>query len=240
MMKVTLVFVILLALGCTSHAPTGPTSTAAPIPTPSASQPSTQWGLRLVADPQSVAGTQSVAVTSIITDGVAPAPVHYRWTIPGRAEAFNEDHVVLTFGSPGSYLIRLDATDANGRTVSAQQVVSVEAQSTPPIPTAPVPVPTPTPVPSPPSVEYRITGTALQCSATYQNSTGGVDQRDVNVPFSYSWNGAKSGDPLSMSCRIESSEDTGSITIELYTNGTLIRSATASGFPHVAAVSASY
>jgi hypothetical protein len=89
-------------------------------------------------------------------------------------------------------------------------------------------------------VEYRITGTAQRCSATYQNSSGGTNQDEVNVPFSYSWSGAKSGDFLYMWCQIDTSSDTGVMTIGLYKNGTLVQSATATSFPNIATVSGSY
>src|ERR1035437_7718778 len=109
----------------------------------------------------------------------------------------------------------------------------------PPTPTQ-TPPPTPTPTPTPPAVEYRITGTSLRGSATYQNSRGGTNQSAVNVPFSYSWNGARSGDFLYMACQIDTGGDTGSITIGLYKNGNLVQSATANGFPNIATVSGSY
>jgi Carboxypeptidase regulatory-like domain len=98
-------------------------------------------------------------------------------------------------------------------------------------------VPTP---PAAPSVEYRITGTARRCAATYENSTGGTNQAEVPVPFSYSWNGARSGDFLYMSCQISSGGDTGNITVAIYKNGSLYRSATAIGFPNIATASGSY
>jgi hypothetical protein len=94
--------------------------------------------------------------------------------------------------------------------------------------------------PTPPSVEYRITGTARRCDATYQNSTGGTNQATVNIPFSYSWNGARSGDFLYMSCQISTGGDTGRITVAIYKNGSLYRSAEAVGFPNIATASGSY
>jgi hypothetical protein len=91
-----------------------------------------------------------------------------------------------------------------------------------------------------PNVEYRITGSARRCSATYENSTGGTNQAEVNIPFSYSWSGAKSGDFLYMSCQIDTGGDSGSILVEIYKNGGVSKSATAIGFPNIATASGSY
>ncbi len=95
-------------------------------------------------------------------------------------------------------------------------------------------------VPAAPNVEYRITGDARRCSATYENSTGGTNQAEVNIPFSYSWNGARVGDFLYMSCQISTGGDQGSITVGIYKNGALYRSATASRFPNIATASGTY
>jgi HYDIN/CFA65/VesB-like, Ig-like domain len=100
--------------------------------------------------------------------------------------------------------------------------------------------PVPPPPPPPPSVEYRITGTARHCSATYENSTGGTNQQGVSIPFSYSWNSARLGDFLYMSCQIDQASDAGNITVAIYKNGTFYRSGFAAGFPNIATASGSY
>jgi Bacterial Ig-like domain (group 1) len=110
----------------------------------------------------------------------------------------------------------------------------------PPTPVPPTPNPPVPPGPAPSNVEYRITGTATHCSATYENSTGGTDQRGVSVPFSYSWNGAQTGDFLYISCQIDTATDRGDILVAIYKNGVLYRSATAVGFPSIATASGSY
>lgn len=94
--------------------------------------------------------------------------------------------------------------------------------------------------PVPPSVEYRITGSARRCDATYENSTGGTNQQEVTIPFSYSWNGARTGDFLYMSCQISSGGDSGNITVSIFKNGSLFKSAQAIGFPNIATASGSY
>lgn len=93
---------------------------------------------------------------------------------------------------------------------------------------------------APPPVEYRITGTARTCSATYENSTGGTNQQTVAIPFSYTWSSARSGDFLYMSCQINQGSDTGTITVSIYKNGSLYRSGFAAGFPNIATASGSY
>jgi hypothetical protein len=91
-----------------------------------------------------------------------------------------------------------------------------------------------------PAVEYRITGTARRCDATYENSSHGTNQATVDVPFSYTWNSARTGDFLYMSCQISTAGDRGDITVAIYKNGVLYRSGSASGFPNIASASGSY
>lgn len=89
-------------------------------------------------------------------------------------------------------------------------------------------------------VEYRVTGTARHCAATYANSSGGTSQQGVALPFSYGWVSPREGAFLYMSCQIDQSTDAGSIRVDLYTDGALVKSATAVGFPTIATVSGSY
>lgn len=89
-------------------------------------------------------------------------------------------------------------------------------------------------------VEYRITGTARHCSATYENATGGTNQAGVSIPFTYTWPSARAGDFLYMSCQIDTGGDTGSINVAIFKNGTLYKSADAIGFPNIATASGSY
>jgi hypothetical protein len=106
--------------------------------------------------------------------------------------------------------------------------------------TTPTPTQTPTPAPAPFAIEYRVTGTAAHCAATYENARGGTDQNRVNVPFTYGWNDAKSGAFLYMSCQIDSATDHGDLFVAIYKNGVLYKSATATAFPSSATASGSY
>lgn len=88
---------------------------------------------------------------------------------------------------------------------------------------------------------YSITGSAKHVSITYQNSSGGTNQTgwSLGVPFSYSGT-AKSGDFLYISAQIDSSPDSGNITVTIMKNGLYYTSASAFGFPNIATASGSY
>jgi hypothetical protein len=135
-------------------------------------------------------------------------------------------HYALTPLAAGSFSIQVSA--AGFRTLS--QSVAIDRDTTFNIGLTPIP----------PDVEYRITGSARRCSATYENSTGGTNQSEVNIPFSYSWSGARIGDFLYMSCQIDTPGDGGNIVVTIYKNGTLYKSAEAVGFPNIATASGSY
>ena len=111
-----------------------------------------------------------------------------------------------------------------------------------PLPAVVTPTPTPTPTPGPAlfAIEYRITGTATHCSATYENDKGGTNQIGVNLPFTYNWNGAKSGDFVYVSCQIDTATDHGDLSVAIYKNGVLYKSSTATAFPSSATASGSY
>jgi hypothetical protein len=105
-----------------------------------------------------------------------------------------------------------------------------------------IPTSTLTPMPQsvPSAIEYRITGTAAHCSATYENATGGTSQSGVAVPFTYTWNAAKPGAFLYMSCQIDTAADHGELVVAIYKNGVLYKSASANAFPSSATASGSY
>jgi hypothetical protein len=96
------------------------------------------------------------------------------------------------------------------------------------------------PTPAPFAIEYRITGTATHCSATYETAAGATTQRRVDVPFTYNWNGAKSGDFVYVSCQIDTATDDGDLLVAIYKNGVLYKSATAVAFPSSATASGYY
>jgi hypothetical protein len=99
---------------------------------------------------------------------------------------------------------------------------------------------TPTPQSVPFAIEYRITGTAAHCSATYETATGGTNQSGVAVPFTYTWNDAKPGAFLYMSCQIDTATDHGDLVVAIYKNGVLYKSSSAHAFPSSATASGSY
>lgn len=89
-------------------------------------------------------------------------------------------------------------------------------------------------------VEYRLTGTAKHCAATYANQSGGTSQQGVNIPFSLGWTSPRDGQFLYMSCQIDQSSDRGTLTVSIYKNGTLFQSGVAVGWPNIATASGSY
>jgi Carboxypeptidase regulatory-like domain len=93
---------------------------------------------------------------------------------------------------------------------------------------------------APPVVEYRITGTARRCDVTYESAPGSTSQATVDVPWSYTWGSARTGDFLYVSCQISTGGDRGNIKVAIYKNGTLYRSAMADGFPNIATASGTY
>ena len=91
----------------------------------------------------------------------------------------------------------------------------------------------------PPDVEYTITGSARTCSVFYESGAGSTSSARVTLPWSYS-RSARAGDFLYVSCQIDSGGDTGSIFVRINRNGSLFRSASASGFANIATASGTY
>lgn len=89
-------------------------------------------------------------------------------------------------------------------------------------------------------VLYQVTGTARHVALTFQNSTGGTDQRGSTLPFTYSWNTAKANDFLYISAQIDTSPDPGNITVTISKDGRVAYSANAISFPNIATASGSY
>jgi carboxypeptidase family protein len=147
----------------------------------------------------------------------------------GQSATTNSGYYAFAALQAGTFDIRATASGHNAVVQSVTLSQNLQVDLT-----------VPASAPPAPSVEYRITGSARRCDATYENSTGGTNQATVDVPFSYSWNGARSGDFLYMSCQISTGGDRGDITVAIYKNGSLYRSATASGFPNIATASGSY
>jgi hypothetical protein len=125
----------------------------------------------------------------------------------------------------------------SGRILSSLLPTFVETRE---VPLPPVVTATLIPTPAPFSIEYRITGTATHCAATYETAAGATNQRRVDVPFTYNWNGAKSGDFVYVSCQIDTATDSGDLLVAIYKNGVLYKSATAVAFPSSATASGYY
>lgn len=64
-------------------------------------------------------------------------------------------------------------------------------------------------------VKYVLTGTARSAMITYDNETGGMEQRDVNIPWTKEMT-VELGAPLSL---VAQNNGTGSITCEIWVNG---------------------
>ena len=88
-------------------------------------------------------------------------------------------------------------------------------------------------------VTYQITGTANHVLVTYQNSSGGTSQTGSALPFNYDLT-AKTGDFLYVSARIDTSPDTGNMTVSISKSGSVIQTGTAAGFGSIVTESATY
>ena len=86
------------------------------------------------------------------------------------------------------------------------------------------------------SVVYSVGGTASSASLTYQNKSGGTDQKKVSLPWTYSFNG-KPGDFLYLSAQNE--KEYGTVTAEIKLNGTTVQSAESNDGYGIASVSGS-
>lgn len=94
--------------------------------------------------------------------------------------------------------------------------------------------------PAPNRVDYDVTGSARFVSVTYANGDGGTDQKEVPVPFHYSFHNPSAGQHLYISAQISSSNDTGEITVTITKGDTVAYSAHAEGFAHIASASGRY
>jgi hypothetical protein len=93
---------------------------------------------------------------------------------------------------------------------------------------------------APGTVEYRLSGTARSCDATYRNAQGVTEQQTIAVPNHYRWEGAHQGDFLYLSCQIAQGEDGGTLRLEILTDGIVRESDEVVGFPQIAQVTGLY
>jgi hypothetical protein len=182
-----------------------------------------------------IANSLVVSMTVLRLAGFAYQGQDGSTTVPGAPPGTPDASVQVLATSPADGLIDVDALawPTDGRFVPDDAVIPTPSPK-------PTPTLTPTPDPARFGIEYRITGTATHCSATYETATGGTNQSGVNVPFTYNWNGAKSGDFLYLSCQIDTATDQGDLMVAIYKNGVLYKSATAAAFPSSATASGSY
>lgn len=85
------------------------------------------------------------------------------------------------------------------------------------------------------AVKYEVTGTAELVNVTYQNNNGGISQvTDASLPWSMTFSGNPE-DYVYLSA--QNQEETGSITVTIYKNNDVFKSATSTGSYVVASVS---
>ncbi|MDI6872504.1 MAG: MmpS family transport accessory protein [Bacillota bacterium] len=78
------------------------------------------------------------------------------------------------------------------------------------------------------NVKYEVTGTASIVSVTYYNRDGGISQENnVAVPWSYSFDTTESGKFVYVAA--QNMTDSGAVTVTIYKNGAVFKTATSSG-----------
>ena len=75
-------------------------------------------------------------------------------------------------------------------------------------------------------IEYKVTGTASTVLVTYQNKDSGTSQEYVSIPWSYSFS-AIPGTFVYISAQNQG--DTGSVTVTIYKDSTVLKTSTSSG-----------
>ena len=83
-------------------------------------------------------------------------------------------------------------------------------------------------------VEYRVSGSSSEASLTYQNKSGGTDQKLVSLPWKYSFSGSP-GDFLYLSAQNQQSY--GTVKTEIKLNGAVVQSAESNDEYGIASVS---
>lgn len=162
-----------------------------------------------------------------------------RWNVSNALQVtltsnYNTPEVVPLIGSlevhptPAHSTYSLKAIGNGGSTTQVEKKIIIQVNVPPP----------PPPPPASPSVEYRISGSAYSVFITYENKTEGISQEYANVPWTYSWSGAKSGQFLYVSA--QNQWETGSVTVEIYKNGSLYKTSTSTGAYVIATASGSY
>jgi hypothetical protein len=81
-------------------------------------------------------------------------------------------------------------------------------------------------------IKYKITGTASSASITLTNPNGGIEQYDIKLPGSYAFSvPIKRGsfDYYHAMLSAQNNGSRGSVTVTIYVNGKIFRTATSSG-----------
>jgi len=87
---------------------------------------------------------------------------------------------------------------------------------------------------TPTHVVYRISGTAIKVSLTYTNSDGGIEQKDVSIPWTLRVP-AHSGQHVYVSA--QNKHKTGSVKCEIIVENEVMRQAESSGAYKIASCS---
>jgi len=76
----------------------------------------------------------------------------------------------------------------------------------------------------PPTVKYSVTGTGTitAASVTYTNETGGTDQFDVSLPWSYSFS-SEPGKVVELLVSLSDYSQVGVLTATIYVNGSVLQ-----------------
>ena len=85
----------------------------------------------------------------------------------------------------------------------------------------------------PSDTEYRASGTATRVSLTYETEDGIEQIGSSALPWAYSRK-ADDGDFLSVSAHIIEGGDLDTVTVQIYKNGDVFKTATSSGFGSIA------
>lgn len=87
------------------------------------------------------------------------------------------------------------------------------------------------------SVEYRVDGTATQGAMTYSNASEGTSQVTANLPWNVKFTSTKAGQFVYISA--QNQNDTGSVHVSIFLNGTLYKESISSGAFVIATASGS-
>ena len=85
-------------------------------------------------------------------------------------------------------------------------------------------------------IEYKATGTASNVFVTYENEDGGTSQKEVSVPWLYSFS---AGPGFFVYISAQNQGETGSVTVTIYKSGAVFKTSTSTGAYVIASASGS-